>query len=63
MCLSCVKAVTRHASQSVTLFVLCYTTGYIYVIIIMHIYHALISALSTHMIRIINLDMLFYVHM
>ena len=31
------------------------------IIIIMHIYHALINALSTHMIHI-NLNMIFYTH-
>ena len=32
-----------------------------YCIIIMYIYHALINALSTHMIHI-NLNMIFYTH-
>ena len=34
---------------------------HIYLIIIMYIYHALINALSAHMIHI-NLNMIFYTH-
>ena len=33
----------------------------VYIIIIMYIYHALINALSAHMIHI-NLNMIFYTH-
>ena len=35
--------------------------AHIIIIIIMYIYHALINALSAHMIRI-NLNMIFYTH-
>ena len=35
--------------------------GCVLIIIIMYIYHALINALSTHMIHI-NLNMIFYTH-
>ena len=39
----------------------CYLTEGIIIIIIMYIYHALINALSAHMIHI-NLNMIFYTH-
>ena len=35
--------------------------GYLIIIIIMYIYHALINALSAHMIHI-NLNVIFYTH-